>query len=134
MKVSETDVKYFYLRDIKNSKRVATIVRVKSNEDFYYSLALCNPADKFTKKLGRRIALGRLRTGFWRLIRGPVVKGAIVEAILSDIVASCPPGSLVRMAKDELEDLDWLKAWNGTAEAAYCRSLADVDTVTGELR
>lgn len=66
-------VKYLYLRDLKNSKRVITVARQLTDDDrMRIGVAVCKPnlkptaftwgtvGDEFTKKRGREIALGRM--------------------------------------------------------------------------
>lgn len=55
-------IKYLYLHDPSNAKRVITIARTVDHDlkEIRYAFAVSDPKDRFVKKLGRQIADGRL--------------------------------------------------------------------------
>ncbi len=56
----KNEVRYFWLRDEKN-RPVACIASEKDGMTVRLALAIHNPKDKFDKKMGRAVALARLR-------------------------------------------------------------------------
>ena len=59
-------IKFSYHRDPRNSKRIMTIcrrVRTDSTSGYkwvQFGFSICNPADKFSKKIGRDRAVDRM--------------------------------------------------------------------------
>lgn len=75
-------IKFSYLRDPKNPKLVLTIAReiVKEGQlvGTIQQFSLCSPKDQFSKKIGRKIACGRLEKhplGYYSNITGYLKKG-----------------------------------------------------------
>ena len=77
--------KYFYLRNEKNVP-VSCVVTMKLHDGaIAYAVSTHNPADVFSKEMARKVAVGRLETGFNNYHIEPVagvnVKTQIVEQI-----------------------------------------------------
>ena len=53
-------VRFTYLEDWKEPRRVLTVARLKQGEDIHVSVSVCAPTDQFEKAKARAICEGRL--------------------------------------------------------------------------
>jgi hypothetical protein len=134
-KYQDSNVRFIYIKDSKNPKRVATVSYVRVGDKLLYAWALNRTTrgrhdmwpydsfgtDSFSKKTGRKIALGRIQlersrrelavvpeesytqTIFSDITRGPVdhFHGVPRPDTMSNVVA---PDKLVELVKQALEE------------------------------
>jgi hypothetical protein len=89
------NLRYYWLRDEKKNP-VACIASRKQNGIVEFTVAAHNPIDKFNKRLGREIAVGRFTNPIhiWTVNTVDNVKIAILNAILQ-----CPTLTSARAVK-----------------------------------
>ena len=84
-------VKFAYLRDERDPRRVMTIARRwgKNGKKMHYAFTICNPvADQFRKATGRELAVQRLEANPWKI--RPEQGAFVLRSIVLDIACrSC---------------------------------------------
>jgi hypothetical protein len=93
-------VRFTYLRDSKEPRRVLTVARIKEDDNttIHYSVAVCAPGDQFEKAKARAICEGRLHK-FLETGRGDSAGTIVIhrseentetEEVLNSIAARLP--------------------------------------------
>lgn len=85
-------MKFKYLKDPKNDRRVVTIAYRWSptfDDSVEYGVSVCNPEDKHVKKLARRIATERMKLNRHGLFSGVAIvedDEKVLSAIAEDVL------------------------------------------------
>ena len=109
--INGTPVRFTYLQDWKEPRRVLTVARLKQGEDIHVSVSVCAPTDQFEKAKARAICEGRLvkhlQTGkgdyaFSIKMQDTGEQESETEAILELIAERLPrtATSIIRTAKE----------------------------------
>lgn len=103
MTTSQTNVKYLYLRDPKNTARVIAVARTVDlvARQIHYALAICSPGDLYKKEVSRTIASGRLhadRTNSTFCGTIPLGEETPVRSVVNALYASDPRPCVKRAA------------------------------------
>lgn len=95
-------VRYCYLRDPKNPKRVMTIGRVLSGNTVSWTYCISNPKDLFIKKTSRTIIEGRIKKAKTRTMELAKDRRTI-EHIVSELADSSEDILAARIARAHVD-------------------------------